>query len=122
MADVFKPVVTDVIGVPTAEDRRLERAFADIRARLADDSIPAFYRSFGARMLSTLSDPKVPAPERELRAIRILETMEGPFEDHGSGRVLDLYVIEGRRPPRRGALPAPDDTPWAAPRTRRKRP
>lgn len=58
--------------------------------------------------------------EREARMDAFLERLEEQrYADHAAG-IEQLWGGRSGRPPK-GALPTPDDTPWVAPRARRKR-
>jgi hypothetical protein len=101
--------------VNTSESRRLERVFADIRTALSDESVPAVFRALGGSLLARLTDPGLASAEIEMRALALLEIMKGPFPTHGEDDLADLRGLF----PSGGALPVPDDTPWAPPPKRR---
>lgn len=98
------------------DERRLERVFADVRKALSDETIPVGYRAFGARLLGAMSDASLSTAVREEHALRVLAISTGPFAPEQE-QELEILL-----PPRKGALPNPDDTPFAAaPRRTRRR-
>jgi uncharacterized protein (UPF0147 family) len=96
-------------------ERSLDRMIPELETMANDPSVPKQIRGVTKAALSMATDDRW-APE--VRAGFVVKFLADP----------ELYSrpqerLEGPRlpPPRRGALPVPDDTPWAPPRRRARK-